>query len=193
MSRATSSSGGEERGSKAPRCINCSQIGHTQKKCEPIVSLGVIAVRKDVGGDFEFLLIQRRHTIGYLEFIKGRYPEHDKDFLKRLLGDLPEYEREKIVTLDFSDLWNEIWANHNCRYYKRDFDPAYVRFKTLREDGLIIDGKRVFLHELLAETKPLRRESEWGFPKGHRKWFDEADLDCAIREFNEETNYRTHD
>ena len=29
-------------------------------------------------------------------------------------------------------------------------------------------------------------EPEWGFPKGRRN-FNETDLNCALREFNEET------
>jgi 8-oxo-dGTP pyrophosphatase MutT (NUDIX family) len=34
-------------------------------------------------------------------------------------------------------------------------------------------------------------EPEWGFPKGRRN-FKERDLECAIREFEEETGYPRH-
>jgi 8-oxo-dGTP pyrophosphatase MutT (NUDIX family) len=31
-------------------------------------------------------------------------------------------------------------------------------------------------------------EPEWGFPKGRRN-YNEKDIDCALREFSEETGY----
>ena len=39
-------------------------------------------------------------------------------------------------------------------------------------------------HTLLVHDT---RSGKWGFPKGHRETFDKSDLDCAIREVNEET------
>merc|ERR1712167_450966 len=35
-------------------------------------------------------------------------------------------------------------------------------------------------------------ETEWGFPKGRRN-YNEKDLTCAIREFEEETGYKNDD
>lgn len=43
------------------------------------------------------------------------------------------------------------------------------------------------LKKLIQESKTTWHEPEWGFPKGRRN-LREADLDCAIREFEEETD-----
>ena len=43
--------------------------------------------------------------------------------------------------------------------------------------------------DMLIENSPTRwNEPEWGFPKGRRN-YQEKDMDCAIREFSEETGY----
>ena len=41
----------------------------------------------------------------------------------------------------------------------------------------------------LTESRTSWRETEWGFPKGRRNNM-EKDLDCALREFEEETGYK---
>lgn len=47
------------------------------------------------------------------------------------------------------------------------------------------------LKKLIEESKTTWHEPEWGFPKGRRN-LREADLDCAIREFEEETDISRH-
>ena len=44
------------------------------------------------------------------------------------------------------------------------------------------------LNNLIEASTTSWDEQEWGFPKG-RKNYNETDLDCAIREFNEETGF----
>jgi 8-oxo-dGTP pyrophosphatase MutT (NUDIX family) len=44
----------------------------------------------------------------------------------------------------------------------------------------------VILDELLENSKTNWTETEWEFPKG-RKNYQERDIDCALREFEEET------
>ena len=44
------------------------------------------------------------------------------------------------------------------------------------------------LQLLIENSNTLWVEPEWGFPKGRRN-FQEKDLNCALREFEEETGY----
>ena len=46
----------------------------------------------------------------------------------------------------------------------------------------------VSITNLIDESKTTWTEPEWGFPKGRRN-YQEKDLDCACREFKEETGY----
>ena len=49
-------------------------------------------------------------------------------------------------------------------------------------------GQFVKFSQLVDEIKPDWDEPDWGFPKGRRKrYYSESDIDCAIREFKEET------
>ena len=65
-------------------CGNCGIQGHIYKYCkEPIISLGIILFRinKNIP---EFLMIQRKNSVNYIEFIRGKYNLKDIDSLKRL-------------------------------------------------------------------------------------------------------------
>ena len=44
----------------------------------------------------------------------------------------------------------------------------------------------------MSETKGFFNEPEWGFPKGRRR-LRERDVDCAMREFFEETGFGVQD
>ena len=52
-------------------CCNCGKTGHLYRKClSPIISLGghISKIRKD---QLKYLLIQRRDTLGFVEFMRG--------------------------------------------------------------------------------------------------------------------------
>ena len=51
------------------------------------------------------------------------------------------------------------------------------------------NGYTTKLHDLIKKSTTIWEEPEWGFPKGRRNNL-EKDLDCAIREFEEETGYK---
>ena len=57
--------------------------------------------------------------------------------------------------------------------------------------GIMSQSMSYTLEELVAESNEVSKwtEAEWGFPKGRRN-YNEKDVDCALREFAEETGYR---
>jgi ADP-ribose pyrophosphatase YjhB (NUDIX family) len=46
------------------------------------------------------------------------------------------------------------------------------------------------LESIINECQQLWFEPEWGFPKGKRN-YNESDIDCAVREFYEETGFKS--
>lgn len=155
-------------------CGNCNKIGHTYRQCKfPITSYGIIAFRM-VGPPGmrtypEFMVIQRRDSIGYIDFLRNKHPHKKKVFLEEMTID----ERERIATQKFDTLWDNLWTNHDSKIYKTERDSARAAF--LRLD----------IPKMMKETTTSWTSPEWGFPKGRRN-SREFDIDCAVREFEEE-------
>jgi 8-oxo-dGTP pyrophosphatase MutT (NUDIX family) len=167
-------------------CGNCGKIGHTYKKClEPITSLGLILYNVKTHRNFheiKFLMIQRKDTVGYLEFLKGKYPDDNDSYLLKMIEVMTDNERKKIMENNFDDLWNKFIINKH--YKKYEFNESKNKFVKLKKSGK--------LEQIINQAECHWNEPEWGFPKG-RRHLKENDIDCAKREFEEETNLGVND
>jgi 8-oxo-dGTP pyrophosphatase MutT (NUDIX family) len=163
-------------------CGNCGKKGHTFKMCkEPVTSFGVIAFRVLPDNTPEYLMICRKDSFGFVEFMRGRYSIEKIDYLTVLISEMTEYERKQILTNDFDTLWKKLWMNQLSPNFKTETNEARKSFNTIKK----IKGPKNFLN--LHKSIPMKwQEPEWGFPKGRRN-LKEKDIDCAIREFTEET------
>jgi 8-oxo-dGTP pyrophosphatase MutT (NUDIX family) len=72
-----------------------------------------------------------------------------------------------------------------------EFFEAKRKFDSLRS-GITINGKLVNLEQLIRQSPSPYTEPEWGFPKG-RRHLKEEDVNCAVREFCEETAFEHSD
>jgi len=202
--------------SKKMYCINCGKNDHLLKECnEPIFSYGIICMKLDnklnispqiiekflvnklidieeynftnltnlskrdyYKDKIKFLLIQRKHSFSYVEFIRGKYDENNINEVLNLLNLMDKYEIDKILNNDLNYLWIDLW-NKTSKYktYQKEFETSIEKFNILK--------KNHNLKELINFNK-LYDTPEWGFPKGRRDK-NEKNLDCAIREFEEET------
>jgi 8-oxo-dGTP pyrophosphatase MutT (NUDIX family) len=169
-------------------CGNCGRMGHTYKKCaDAIISLGIILYNNiQVNNYYEikFLLIQRRDSIGFIELIRGKYPEDDETYLIKLIDNMTNSERTNALSLDFDELLAKsvinVALNKNSRYFKYEYNEAKDRFNRIRDSGI--------LERIIDSSKTHWDEPEWGFPKGRRQ-LKEKDNECARREFEEETGF----
>ena len=132
----------------------------------------------------DFLLVQRKDSIGYIELVRGKYKLSDLVYIREQVAGTTQKERDKLLTLSFSQLWSDVWGEENPRY-RTDMEQSSQKFKTLCE-GIDESGKRVTLKGLIEEIPCVWETPEWGFPKGRRNP-GETDLECAVREFSEET------
>ena len=166
-------------------CGNCGNLGHTYKKCRhPIISCGIILFTINDNYDnnydkYKFLLIRRKDTLGYIEFLRGKYDLNDHDYIIKLLNMMTLCEIEKILKVEFQDLWNRLWLNRNVKQYQSEYNNAYNKFNNLKNSDSNL------LNELVKKANIIYTEKEWGFPKGRRN-LKESDYNCAIREFEEE-------
>lgn len=195
-------------------CTNCGIQGHHYKHCTaPITSYGILAFRIhqstwnqaaslakdewDCSGipeqSLQYLLIQRKDSIGFIELLRAKYKLTDIDYIRQQISGTTQAERIALLQKPFLELWTGLWgpmSNVENRQYKQEFELAQSKFDLLRQ-GVAIGGLTITLADLIATT-PLDYETpEWGFPKGRRNAF-ESDFQCALREFTEETGLRVN-
>jgi 8-oxo-dGTP pyrophosphatase MutT (NUDIX family) len=198
-------------------CSNCGYSGHTYRECQnPITSFGTILFRvrspswsqektlshqsqaitgfEQVFSSIEILLIQRRDSLGFVDLLRGKYSIHDIEYIKKQISGMTDSEREKIIHRDFDELWADMWGTESTDIqYKKEKENSRNKLLALRE-GLTLDvsGNKATLADLVHQCTTHWKTPEWGFPKGRRDG-SESDLDCALREMNEETGISSQD
>ena len=198
-------------------CNNCGKYGHVNKSCiHPVTSIGILCFKstntlkinyKDferyvskkyikidnynyehidnlfkldlIKNNIKFLLIRRKNSLNYIEFIRGKYEKNDNEKLVSMFELMTKEEIKKIKDNDFEYLWNELWKKtSNYKIYQKEFNKSKKKFNQL------VHSKKI---DKLLQIEPLYDSAEWGIPKGRRN-NHESNIDCAIREFTEETN-----
>lgn len=173
-------------------CNNCGKNGHMFNQCKlPITSFGVISFRMNQNGQYEFLMIRRKDTLGYIDFMRGKYSVNDKDYIINLVKQMTIEEKMKIKTTDFDELWKNVWGKSEqlSNQYKSEQYDSMDKFNKLKA-GVISNNVFYTIDTIILESETAEQwtEPEWGFPKGRRNYY-EKDYDCALREFFEETGY----
>lgn len=182
-------------------CTNCGLSGHVFRTClSPVTSYGLIAIRymneyltdslfsKDIvinnkNDNIQFLLIQRKDSLSFVEFIRGKYNPYEEEYLIRLLKGMTINEQKSILSSTFDELWHSVWGETSgIKSHKNDYDTSEKKFA-------IIEHK---LSDYIQNNPSKWIEPEWGFPKGRRNPH-ESDMNCAIREFQEETGLYRQD
>jgi 8-oxo-dGTP pyrophosphatase MutT (NUDIX family) len=170
-------------------CVNCGKIGHSFRDCsEPVYSFGVLPV-KFIEGVPHYLLIRRRDSLSYVEFLRGKYKLEKNSYIQLLINNMTDAERMRLIGNNFDTLWNMLWNSQNTRQYRNEYDSAKRTFETLKNTGDVY-GK--LLSRYIEEVVVHWSEPEWGFPKGRRTLY-ETEKVCALREFSEETGLRGND
>lgn len=153
-------------------------------------SYGIIAYKRILGTP-HYCMICRKDTYSYVDFIRGKYNPLDITGVRGIVKYFTHSEQERILANleNFQVLWDTLWIVDPERVYSkafyRDCEISRQKFQTLVE-GVVYHGKRITLMDLLHEPPTLFNEPEWGFPKGRRNK-GETDMECAVREFEEET------
>tara|TARA_B100000963_G_C22629293_1_gene674041 strand:+ start:2491 stop:3288 length:798 start_codon:yes stop_codon:yes gene_type:complete len=172
-------------------CNNCGKQGHNFNQCKiPITSLGIIAFTK-INGIFKILLICRKDSLGFVDFLRGRYNLDDKKYLLNTINIMTNNEKKKLENNSFSQLWNELWGNFIGIQYRGEELISNKKFNELT-NGVEVNNTKFNLKDLLRESDTNWKDPEWGFPKGRRN-YQERDQECAIREWEEETGYSAKD
>jgi len=158
-------------------CNNCGEKGHVFRDCRhPIMSCGLILVDSTKlpcnPESVKVLMVRRKHSMAFTDFVRGKYEKDDLDFIKKLVSNMTFEEHEILKSKDFTNIWSIHWGKGHD-HHSNEYNLSKEKFECLDIN-------------LLFTTEGYK-ESEWGFPKGRRQ-HKEDDYNCAIREFSEETN-----
>lgn len=179
-------------------CANCGGMGHIYKNCNhPIISYGVICYRlsHDTATNKvipEYLMVQRKDSLSYVEFIRGRYNIKSRSYILDMFALMTDDERQGIAVHSFEKLWQDLWCKNICdenKNFSKEYKEASEKFEILKKGYYIKNAKDVSfcnIETILRDTISRYNETEWGFPKGRRN-INECDINCAVREFKEET------
>lgn len=166
-------------------CNNCGKQGHLFNQCKlPITSYGIILF-KIIDNKMYYLMIRRKDSFGYIDLLRGKYSIHNVYQIQNFINEMSICEKEKITSdQSFDKLWKDMWGTTNTQY-KNEEVLASKKFYLIK-NGFYINNEIVSLAELIRNSETDWKETEWEFPKGRRN-YKERDLECALREFEEET------
>jgi ADP-ribose pyrophosphatase YjhB (NUDIX family) len=174
-------------------CGNCGGKNHIFKHCtQPIISLGIILFKYNKPqNEIKYLLVRRKDSIGYVEFIRGKYVLSDIKYIRKIIAEMSQEELVRLQETNFDKLWKLLWMDKDSHYYKKDYMKALEKFEKIKK-GYKKGNKIIILSDLIKENKTKWQETEWGLPKGRRN-LKEDDLQAADREFREETSIHKND
>ena len=147
-------------------CNNCGKNGHYFHQCKnPITSIGIIAFKVDDKNKINFLLIRRKDSLGYIDFMRGKYPIGNKSYLLNILQEMSIPERKRLLTEQFEALWKELWGDDLGIQYRTEERISREKFHNLKT-GFSFTNDSYNLESLIKEVTDKWEEPEWGFPKG---------------------------
>ncbi len=124
----------------------------------------------------KFLLVKRRNSLNYIDFIRGKYNINNLNSIINMTKYMSKDEIELLKNNNFNKLWHDLWLKN--AYKKKYSDEMYKsneKFNYLKSIN--------FFDNLISEYS----STEWEIPKGGRN-YNETNINCAIREFEEETS-----
>ena len=182
-------------------CNNCGKLGHLFHNCRvPITSIGIIPLRivkkfnnelKHFENVIELLIIKRKDSLAFIDFMRGKYIMEDKNYILNLLNNMSINERKFLLENEFDIIWNYLWNYNTNNLYRNEEKLSKIKFNKLRR-GFTSILESYNLQELINLCDKKYNEPEWGFPKGRRN-YHEKDIVCGLREFEEETGYKKCD
>jgi 8-oxo-dGTP pyrophosphatase MutT (NUDIX family) len=157
-----------------------------------IKSYGIMLLNFDADRKLKVLIVQKRNTYGYIDFIHVRYKKNDNNRLRYLFDNMTTHEKLDILSLDFDRLMykynlinlgaDEQIFKEAAVLYKRN---KYSEWKRKFEQNFNNAPGRKRLKSLINSSSSIA--DMWEIPRGRKLNLKEKNLNCAIREFYEET------
>jgi 8-oxo-dGTP pyrophosphatase MutT (NUDIX family) len=178
-------------------------------KTKTSYGIALAKYNKAANNNVEILLIKKRYTYAFFELVMAHYKKGDLKYIKYMFDNMSYSEKIDIMSMQFSRLWSRIHHSDPERFYNivdvyknNNFSNSTIeqRYSEAEQYKLYIEKKNKFEKSFLKDGgKKLRtlihQSSDakviWEMPKGGKNG-NESNIDCAIREFYEETSVKSN-
>jgi len=143
-------------------------------------SYGVILFKLNKNNN-EILMINRKDSLCYIDFIRGKYKINDIKYIQILLNRMSIVEINNIKIKEYSELWKSLWNIKTDDFNKnKEYKQSEKKFNKIK-----------MIKDIFNNIKGYSN-SEWEFPKG-KKNRNETNKEGACRELEEEINIKKND
>jgi len=150
----------------------------------------VIAFAQEPSSDVPlFLMIRRKDGFGFIEFIRGKYSLSNIAQIQNIIDEMSVPEKLLVLEESYEALCKLVWGPRNLLCHKYEEMSSQKKFELIKT-GIYVNDEFITLQMLIDKSATSWAETEWEFPKGRRNG-QEKDVECAVREFSEETGYTT--
>lgn len=152
-----------------------------------------------------FMMVSRRFSLGFIEFVRGKYDVSDTKTIINLFEQMYDEEIKFIRRNHYDDiLYHFLNRNDEPREvvlnriyegkYSNEYCEAKIKFNMLLNPSDDENSDIPWdLNFYTKYIKPRLKGPEYGFPKGRRDKKTEENLTCACREFEEETGFKKNE
>ena len=143
-------------------CNNCGKLGHNYQLCKmPITSIGFIAFTNNHNkiidnaegnkNNFKFLMIRRKDSLGYVDFLRGRYKVNNLEYLQNMINEMTNDEKDRLLNKGFDELWTNLWGCDLGMNNRGEEKLSRDKFNNLR-NGISIDSKFINLENIIKKS-----------------------------------------
>jgi ADP-ribose pyrophosphatase YjhB (NUDIX family) len=143
-----------------------------------ICSSGIACCRRETEtGPLQILLVRRRTTYEFQEFVFGKYKLKCLPRIKYLISRMTAVEQNELLLKNFDSIW---WlATLKTKESRLDmYNKKLYKFNAFLQLYNIVS--------IVSQSQSVL--GLWEIPKGRANSSKESEINCAVREFYEETN-----
>lgn len=146
---------------------------HNQPRDKYIESFGIILFTR-CSPNIKYLLVQRRDSYEYMDFITGVWKNTND--IHTLFSMMSTDEKNRLANFTFDEIWEDLFLDKTSFYYRECYEKSKNKYSQVQDR----------IQDFIDHCSNIKTEPPWGFAKG-KKDSNEKPLNCALREFTEET------
>lgn len=158
-----------------------------RKGKKPTESFGIIAMRPTPSG-WKYLLVCRRDSVGMCDILFGN-ESISRRYLQRVCSQITQSEAECILHHPTEKILKHVFGlppkDATCKQKRR---LQWRKQMICRRINII--RKHRELRDIVDSVQSQWKDPGWGFPKGRLLFPKENEMECALREFEEETGIK---